>query len=367
MSAATSGEDSLLEVRDLAVSFTSPEGEVIALDGISFDIPRRGTVALVGESGSGKSVTAHAIMRLLPSPPARITSGSIRLDGQDLLTLPERQMRRLRGARIGLVFQDPQSALNPVYSVGSQVAEALRIHGRTIPSNPTGLAKLFQPLRRLLALFRLEGRREAIELLRRVGFPQPDERFDDFPHQLSGGMRQRVMVAIALSCSPELIIADEPTTALDMLAAAQINALLADLKRHHDLSMLLISHDLASVAEIADQIVVLYAGQIMERGPARELLTNPKHPYTRGLLGSIPPLRKRRRRRRPTPTRLPTIAGGIPDPSQRPRGCRFADRCGEVMDRCRASVPPMVRVGDSEVRCLLHVADGAPAADEGAA
>ncbi len=323
----------LLRVRDLVVRFDTEEGTITAVDGVSFDIPSRSTVALVGESGCGKSVTAHAVLRLLPTPPARIERGTIELDGQSLLTLSGRKMRRIRGRRVGIVFQDPMASLNPVLSVGTQVIEAVRMH---------------ETMRRSTA------RKRAIELLRRVGLPEADSRIDDYPHQLSGGMRQRVIIAIAIASNPDLLIADEPTTALDMLAEARINSLLADLKRDRDLSMLLISHDLALVAENADYIVVLYAGRVVEQGPAGPLLREPQHPYTRGLLASIPPLRSRRRRRRNTPTRLPTIKGAIPNPRDTPAGCRFAPRCPEVFDRCREEEPPLISLGDEgEVRCFL--------------
>ena len=332
--------DPLLVVRDLVVSFATDDGLLTAVDGISFEIPRGSTVALVGESGCGKSVTAHAIMRLLPTPPARVAAERIALDGLDLQPLPERKMRRVRGDRIAIIFQDPMSSLNPVYSVGAQLVEAFRIHGRAS---------------------RRQAKAKAIELLARVGFPEPAARFDDYPHELSGGMRQRVMIAMALSCSPELIIADEPTTALDMLAAAQVGALLSDVRRDGGMSLLLISHDLAAVAESADQVIVLYAGRIVEQGPAQSLLAEPNHPYTHGLLRSVPPIRQQRRRRRPTPTRLPSIEGHVPDLSQRPAGCRFADRCEHVHDRCRADEPELYEDQQGTlVRCFLFAEDAVP-------
>jgi oligopeptide/dipeptide ABC transporter ATP-binding protein len=325
--------DVLLSVRDLTVSFHTEEGRLVAVDGVSFDVPRKTTVAIVGESGCGKSVTAHAIMRILPSPPATIDSGRVELDGVDLLALPERKMREMRGAKVSIVFQEPMTALNPVYSVGSQIIEAFRIHQR---------------------IGRKDARARAIALLEQIGFPDPAERFDDYPHELSGGMRQRVMIAMALACKPLLMIADEPTSALDMLAAAQINALLADLQRQHDMSLLLISHDIGEVAENADAIVVLYAGQVVERGAARDVLGDPKHPYTRGLLASIPPLRKRRRRRRKTPTRLPAMEGNVPDLRNPPPYCRFSSRCPDAFVRCGTEAPELIQVGDVAVRCFLY-------------
>jgi len=328
----------LLSVRDLAVSFHTEEGKLTAVDGVSFDVPTRSTVALVGESGCGKSVTAQAILRLLPCPPASIESGRVELEGVDLLELSETKMRSIRGARISMVFQDPMAALNPVYSIGAQLMEAFRIH---------------QPISRQ------QARERAIELLDRVGFPQPKERFDNYPHELSGGMRQRVMIAMALSCEPALMIADEPTASLDMLAAAQINALINDAKRERDMSLLLISHDISEVTQSADTVVVLYAGQVVESGPAKEVLANPRHPYTRGLLQSIPPLLKHRRRRRKTTTRLPAMTGSVPDMRAPPPCCRFSSRCPEAFVRCGAEQPPLYAVSGSPVaaRCFLYDAD----------
>jgi peptide/nickel transport system ATP-binding protein len=316
----------LLRVAELTVRFTSEQTVVLAVDRVSFDVPPATTVALVGESGSGKSVTAHAIMRLLPSPPAT-ASGSIRLGEVELLELPERRMRRIRGDRIAMIFQDPGTALNPVYSIGFQVAEALRIRGHG----------------------RRDARRRALELLARVGFPEPQVRYRDYPHELSGGMRQRAMIAIALAADPELLIADEPTTALDMLASAQINQLLAELQREREMSMLLISHDIAAVADNAQHLVVLYGGEIVEEGAAATVLARPQHPYTRGLLESIPPLVDRRRRRDKAAMRLPAMRAG--DAS--PHGCRFAGRCPEVFARCRGEHPRLFSTGEGLARCFL--------------
>jgi oligopeptide/dipeptide ABC transporter ATP-binding protein len=334
----------LLSVRDLVVRFDVEDGPLTAVDGVSFDVPQASTVALVGESGCGKTVTAHAIMRLLPEPPAEIPAGTVLFEGQRLLDLPARKLRKLRGSRLSIVFQDPHSALNPVYSVGSQLVEAYRIHQR---------------------ISRGEAKRRGVELLRRVGFPEPERRFGDYPHELSGGMRQRVMIAIALACSPSLLIADEPTTALDQLAAADLVELLADLRRELKLSLLLISHDIAMVASIADRVVVLYAGQVMESGMARDVLEAPSHPYTRGLLLSVPPRRRRQRRRRRTSARLPNITGNVPDPRSFPSGCRFSDRCPEAFDRCRRSAPPLTEVARPdrapvEARCWLYDPDEEP-------
>lgn len=328
----------LLSVENLAVEFDTDGGKLRAVDGVSFDVPSGGTVALVGESGCGKSVTAHAIMRLLPGN-ARLCSGRVLFDGENLLELSERKMRKLRGKTVSLVFQDPKTALNPSYSIGAQLCEAYRIHNRAS---------------------RAAARDRAIKLLERVNYPQPDARFDNFPHELSGGMRQRVLIAMALVCGPRLMIADEPTTALDMLAAAQVTALLADLRRDKELSVLMISHDITLVRDVADDLVVMYAGQVVEQGPTSEVLAAPKHPYTRGLLRSIPPMRTTRRRRQKTPTRIPMIEGSVPSPQEMPSGCRFAPRCGDVMPECHAVMPDLISPSaERRVRCLLYSEDEA--------
>jgi oligopeptide/dipeptide ABC transporter ATP-binding protein len=323
-------EEPLLSIRDLSVSFAAEGGRLLAVDRVSFDVPRGRAVALVGESGCGKSVTAGAILRLLPEPPARLDGGQIRFDGQDLLALPERAMRAVRGGRIGMVFQEPMTSLNPVYTVGYQIAEAIRLH-RDVS--------------------RREARRLAIEGLAKVGLPEPARRVDSYPHELSGGMRQRVLIAIALACSPALLIADEPTTALDATVQAQILELIASRRREEGMSLLLIAHDLALVGEVADEIVVLYAGVVVERGPARAVLGSPAHPYTRALLQSLPP---RLHRVRGQPGRkLPTIEGSLPDLRRPPPGCRFHDRCPEVVDRCRTEAPALLAAGDALSRCHL--------------
>jgi peptide/nickel transport system ATP-binding protein len=327
-------EEALLSVRDLAVSFATDGGILRAVDGVSFDVPKGRAVALVGESGSGKSVTAQAILRLIPSPPGRIDRGEIRLEGQDLLGLSEREMCRVRGGRVGIVFQDPMTSLNPVYTVGFQIAEAIRLHRK---------------------VSRKQARLLAIEGLNQVGFPKPAERIDSFPHELSGGMRQRVLIAIALANSPALLIADEPTTSLDATIQAQILELLRNLRRSLGMSLLLISHDLGVVAQVADEIVVLYAGAVVERGPVSELLRAPKHPYTRALLRSIPPTGPLAYRRlRQKARRLPVIEGSPPDLRAPPPGCRFHPRCEDVMARCRREPPLLYRTGpEAEARCFL--------------
>ncbi len=327
-----SAGEPLLSVRDLSVSFVTGGGVLRAVSRVSFDVPRGRTVALVGESGCGKSVTAQAVLRLVPAPPGRIDGGKILFEGKDLLAIPERELREVRGGRIGMVFQEPMTSLNPVYTAGFQIVEAIRLH-RDVS--------------------RREARRQAIAALARVGLPDPALRVDSYPHELSGGMRQRVLIAIALACDPALLVADEPTTALDTTVQAQLLELLARLREDTGLSILLIAHDLALVAEVADEIVVLYAGVVVERGPAREILRAPSHPYTQALLRSLPPRAHRARGQKAR--RLPTIEGTLPDLRAPPPGCRFQARCPDVMDRCRAQTPALAPVPRTDVlaRCFL--------------
>lgn len=333
MSPAT--EPPLLSVRDLAVSYATAEGgKLHALDGVSFDVPSGKTVAIVGESGCGKTATALSIMRLLPAPSATIERGRILFQGEDLLGLSERNMQRIRGGKIGMVFQEPLTALNPVYTVGAQIIEAIQLHDR---------------------MSRSASRRRAIDLLHRVGFSRPEERIDSYPHELSGGMRQRVLIAMALAAGPRLLIADEPTSALDMAIRAQIMVLLGDLSRELGMSLLVITHDLAFVSDIADELVVLYAGTVVETGPPSRVLSDPLHPYTQALLQSVPPtsnFRVRGQRR----AALPTIEGALPDLRSSVVGCRFASRCPKVMDRCRQETPSIVPLHSNKgaVRCFLH-------------
>jgi oligopeptide/dipeptide ABC transporter ATP-binding protein len=310
----------LLEVRKLRTTF----GPLVAVNDVSFEIYKGETLGLVGESGSGKSVTAFSLIQLVQEP-GRIAGGSVFFQGRDLLTLPEDEMRKVRGAGIGFVFQEPMAALNPVMRVGAHIAEALLVHG---------LAS------------RSDARARAIELLRAVKIVDPDKRVDDYPHQLSGGMRQRVMMAIALACRPPLLIADEPTTALDVTVQAQVLELLRDMKREFDLSLLLITHDLGVIAETADRVAVMYAGRIVEHGPVREIFRNPKHPYTRGLLASIPG--------GAAGSRLNAIEGTVPNLATLPRGCAFEPRCGERLGICADSVPAEFMLDASHgARCHL--------------
>jgi peptide/nickel transport system ATP-binding protein len=323
----------LLSVRDLSVSFVTDGGVLRAVDGASFDVPKGSSVALVGESGCGKSVTAQAILRLIPSPPGSITGGDVELEGRSLFSLSERDMRAVRGGRIGVVFQEPMSSLNPVYSVGWQIAEAIRMHERA-------------PRREVHA--------RVLALLRRVRMPNPELHAESYPHELSGGMRQRVLIAIALASNPTLLIADEPTTALDTTIQAQILELLRELRESQGMSLLLIAHDFGVVAEYAAEIVVMYAGAVVEMGPTATLLRAPMHPYTRALLRSVPPARAYRVRGE-RGRKLPTIEGSAPDLREAsPTSCKFEARCPEAFDRCRAEAPPLYPSLDgAAVRCFL--------------
>jgi oligopeptide/dipeptide ABC transporter ATP-binding protein len=316
--------DVLLSVRNLTTVFDVGATPLVAVNDISFEIRRGETLGLVGESGSGKSVTAFSLLRLV-QPPGRVAAGQVLFQGRDLLTISEKEMCGVRGAGIGMVFQEPMAALNPVMRVGAQIGESLVVHG---------LAS------------RREARGRAIELLRAVKIVDPEKRIDDYPHQLSGGMRQRVMLAVALACKPPLVIADEPTTALDVTVQAQILDLLREMKRTFDLSLLLITHDLGVIAEVADRVAVMYAGRIVEEGPVRAIFRSPAHPYTKGLLASIPQGR--------SGERLVAIEGTVPSLGQLPPGCAFAPRCPSRMADCDRGVPERLAVSaDHHARCLL--------------
>ncbi len=329
VSVGVGDKGTLLEVKDLVTTFTTPEGVLRAVDGVSFEVKRGSWVGLVGESGSGKSVTALSILRLLPSPPGRVASGSIRLEGAELLDLPERQMREVRGNAISMIFQEPMTSLNPVYTVGAQIVEAIRLHQDKS---------------------RKEAWKHAEDMLRTVGIPSPETNARAYPHQLSGGMRQRVMIAMALACQPKLLLADEPTTALDVTIQAQILELLRRLQRELSMGVLFITHDLGVVAEYAEEVLVMYAAQVVERGSVVQVFTQPRHPYTRGLLESRPRLRKETAGTR---TRLPVIPGIVPNLLHLPVGCRFADRCALVVDECTKAEPPLRDLGDGRwSRCF---------------
>jgi oligopeptide/dipeptide ABC transporter ATP-binding protein len=305
----------LLVIRDLSVSFKTGDGLVRAVDGVSYDVRRGETLAVVGESGSGKTVTALTILKLIPIPPGQITSGEIRLDGEDLLTATEDRLREVRGNDVAMIFQEPMTSLNPVFDIGDQVGEALVTH--------QGLTKE-------------EARREAVRLLDLVRIPAAERRIQEYPHQLSGGMRQRVMIAMALACDPKLLIADEPTTALDVTVQAQILDLLRDLQQRLGMSVLLITHDLGVVAEVAHRVVVMYAGQVVERASATDLFANPRHPYTAGLFRSLPRIDA------DDDEPLEPIEGAVPDALHFPDGCRFHPRCPHAMDICREKSPPLL-------------------------
>jgi len=303
----------VLEVKDLETHFVTDDGVVKAVDGVSFDVRPGETLGIVGESGCGKSVTSLSILRLIPSPPGRIAGGSIKFNGQELLTLPDAAMRKIRGNEISMIFQEPMTSLNPVYTCGDQIMEAVILHQK---------------------VGRREARTRAIEMLRLVGIPSPEQRVDEYPHQLSGGMRQRVMIAMALSCHPRVLIADEPTTALDVTIQAQILDLLNRLQKEMGMAILLITHDLGVVAETCNRVAVMYAGQIVEYADVAEIFDFPRMPYTTGLLGSIPKLGAHR-------GRLRVIPGNVPNPSEFPAGCKFHPRCPVAIERCRTENPPL--------------------------
>ncbi|MCS7207879.1 MAG: ABC transporter ATP-binding protein [Dehalococcoidia bacterium] len=312
----------LLEVKNLRTYFFTQDGIVKAVDGVSYDLQEGETVGLVGESGSGKSVSALSILRLVASPPGRIVGGEVWFEGQDLLKLDEEEMRHIRGNRIAMVFQEPMTSLNPVLTIGRQITEALELHKK---------------------MDKKAARARAIELLKMVGIPDAERRIDDYPHQFSGGMRQRVMIAMALSCDPKLLIADEPTTALDVTIQAQILELIKRLCRQFGTAVILITHNLGVVARYADRVNIMYAGRIVERGTARDIYKNPKHPYTVGLLKSVPRLDE------PRKERLNPIEGMPPDLINLPPGCPFQPRCPYAIDRCTKEYPPYVTVGDGHI------------------
>ncbi|PYT36165.1 MAG: peptide ABC transporter ATP-binding protein [Acidobacteria bacterium] len=324
----------ILEVTDLSTHFTTPEGEVRAVDRVSFHVDEGQTLGLVGESGCGKSVLALSLLRLVP-PPGRIVSGRIVYKGGDLMALPERGIRRVRGREIALIFQEPSTALNPVFTVGYQIAEGLIVH------------KMMK---------KKEALREAARLMEVVRIPDPGRRVRDYPHQMSGGMRQRVMIAMALACRPSLLVADEPTTALDVTIQAEILDLLRNLKRDFRLSLILISHNLGVIAETADRIAVMYAGRIVEEAGTNDLFARPKHPYTAGLIRSIPRLGDAGPEGGDRKKRLAAIEGTVPDLLRLPPGCAFQPRCPDVMRECREHVPGLRPLGDSSdtVACFKH-------------
>ncbi|MBM3643295.1 MAG: ABC transporter ATP-binding protein [Alphaproteobacteria bacterium] len=309
--------DALLEVRNLRTFFDTDRGLFRAVDGIDFSVGRGRTVGLVGESGCGKSVTSLSVMGLVASPPGRVEADGIVFDGRDVLALSADERRQLRGGKMSMIFQEPMTSLNPVHTIGRQIVEGIRAHTDLSPA---------------------AARDRAIEVLDLVRIPSARQRFEEFPHRLSGGMRQRVMIAMALACEPKLLIADEPTTALDVTIQAQIIDLLQDLQQRLGMAVLIITHDLGVIAEMADEVVVMYAGKIVEAGPVDAIYADPQHPYTIGLLGSIPRMDVER-------ARLATIEGTVPSPANLPRGCRFAPRCPFADERCRDEPPPLREMG----------------------
>jgi oligopeptide/dipeptide ABC transporter ATP-binding protein len=317
----------LLRVRDLAVEFRTEQGVARAVDGISFDLHAGETLGLVGESGCGKTVTGLALLGLVPSPPGRIAGGHIEFMGKELVGMEDAQMRAIRGRDIAMIFQEPMTALNPVFRIGSQMGDVLRLHQ---------------------GLSRKQARTAAIEMLAKVGIPEPTTRIDNYPHELSGGMRQRVMIAMALSCGPQLLVADEPTTALDVTTQAQVLEQIAKLQQEFGMAMILITHDLGVVAETCQRALVMYCGRIVEDSPVAELYATPRHPYTAGLLASIPRLRNERL------AELPVIPGMVPDVLHLPAGCSFADRCGKVQAVCRANAPLLKKLPHMEAHVACY-------------
>lgn len=315
--------EALLRVEGLTVGFNTEHGAVRVVEDVNLALASGKTLGLVGESGCGKSVTAQTIMRLLPSPPSRIQQGRILFEGEDLASLPLKRMQKIRGDRIGMVFQEPMTSLNPTLRIGEQIAEPLILH--------RGMRDA-------------EAQREVIRVLGLVGIGNAERRLDQYPHELSGGLRQRVMIAMAIICNPKLLIADEPTTALDVTIQAQIMELLKQLQQELGLAILLITHDLGMVAEMCEEVAVMYAGRVVETGPTGEIFAAPKHPYTSGLLNSSP-------RRARKGERLPSIPGLVPPPGSRGAGCSFADRCPRMLERCRVELPALVTSGPGSAAC----------------
>ncbi|MCK5391729.1 MAG: ABC transporter ATP-binding protein [Deltaproteobacteria bacterium] len=307
-----------LEIKDLRISFRSEGKGVEVVSGVSINIPKGKIIGVVGESGCGKTVTALSVMRLIPEPPGKIEGGEVIFDGADLLKYADRDMQSIRGNRISMIFQEPISSLNPVFTVGDQIGEALRTH---------------------LNISRKEEKSRVIELLKLVGIPAPESRMNNYPHEMSGGMSQRVMIAMALACNPEVLIADEPTTALDVTIQAGILNLIDDLRVRLGMAVLLITHDLGIIAEVADEVYVMYAGKIVEQGFTADIFKEPHHPYTVGLLNSIPDLHENKEM-------LNAIPGVVPSPDNFPKGCRFQDRCPLVIDKCRTDEPPLDEIGN---------------------
>jgi oligopeptide transport system ATP-binding protein len=324
----------LLEVKGLTTQFFTQDGVVHAVNGMSYNLSEGETLAIVGESGSGKSVSVMSLIRLIPSPPGKVTAGEVFFEGRDLLKVSDEEIRNIRGNKIAMIFQDPMTSLNPVLTVGRQISEALELH---------------------LGMDKQQARRRTIELLEMVGIPSAADRVDNYPHQFSGGMRQRVMIAMGLSCNPQLLIADEPTTALDVTIQAQITDLVKRLRDEIGMAIIWITHDLGVVAGLVNRVIVMYAGRIIEEAPVKELYKNPSHPYTLGLLGSIPRLDEER------PTKLASIEGLPPDLIDYPKGCPFYARCRYRLDRCLEAPPPLEPIGvDHKIACYVYVHTAQP-------
>ncbi len=321
----------LLEVKNLKTSFFTDEGVAQAVDGVSFSVDKGEILGIIGESGCGKSVSALSILQLIPSPPGKILGGKIRFEGQDLLTKSASAMRKIRGNDIAMIFQEPMTSLNPVYTIGNQISENIISH-----HNPG----------------RRAARKQAIAMLERVGISSPEKRIDEYPHQLSGGMRQRAMIAMALSCRPKLLIADEPTTALDVTIQAQILEIIKKLRQEFGMAVIMITHDLGIIAELADKVAVVYAGKVVETADVKSIFKDPRHPYTRALYNSIPQLTDTRKQR------LEVIPGAVPNPLKFPRGCRFHPRCRFAIDLCSNKEPQLEEVLDNHsVRCFIYSKD----------
>jgi oligopeptide transport system ATP-binding protein len=319
--------DKLVEVKNLKTYFFTDDGIVPAVDGVDFSIRKGETLGIVGESGCGKSVTSLSLLRLVPNPPGRIVEGEMYFNGQDILKKTEDEMRKLRGNDISMIFQEPMTSLNPVFTVGEQIAEAIKLHQRLGKRQAFG---------------------KAVEMLKLVGIPSADRRVNDYPHQMSGGMRQRLMIAMALSCNPSLLIADEPTTALDVTIQAQILELMRDLKHRLGTAIMLITHDLGVVAEMAENVLVMYAGKVVEYADVKTIFKAPKHPYTLGLLGSIPRLDQPKEK-------LYVIEGAVPNPFDMPKGCRFHPRCPDARKVCGIKEPDLVKLNGQQVRCFKYM------------
>ncbi|MCH1627517.1 ABC transporter ATP-binding protein [Ferdinandcohnia quinoae] len=322
----------IIEIKGLKTSFFTDDGEIPAVDHIDFYINEGEIVGIVGESGCGKSVTSLSIMGLVPTPPGKIVGGEIRFNDENLVNLSETRMRRIRGNEIAMIFQEPMTSLNPLFTIGAQMIEGIRIHNKWDKK---------------------KARVRAVEIMKKVGLPRAEELLDNYPHQLSGGMRQRVMIAMAMACNPKVLIADEPTTALDVTIQSQILKLMKKLNEEMNTAIMLITHDLGVVAQICERVIVMYAGKIVEEGEVQRIFKNPKHPYTEGLIKSVPDIRKKNER-------LYSIPGNVPRPGSIKKGCRFAERCEHAFDRCFADDPNLYQVDGSghKVRCFLHVGEG---------